>query len=38
MDFNGKTVAVIGVAKSGIAAARLLNGLGAEFLMYDAKP
>ena len=38
MDFNGKTVAIIGVAKSGIAAARLLKGLGANIIMYDAKP
>ena len=38
MDFNGKTVAIIGVAKSGIAAARLLKRLGANIIMYDAKP
>lgn len=38
MDFNGKTVAIIGVAKSGIAAARLLKKLGANIIMYDAKP
>ncbi|WP_158735452.1 UDP-N-acetylmuramoyl-L-alanine--D-glutamate ligase [Alteribacillus sp. YIM 98480] len=35
--FNGKNVLVVGLAKSGMAAAKLLNTLGAEVTVNDAK-
>ncbi|SDH90974.1 UDP-N-acetylmuramoyl-L-alanine--D-glutamate ligase [Alteribacillus bidgolensis] len=35
--FNGKNVLVLGLAKSGMAAAKLLNTLGAEVIVNDAK-
>src|SRR5258708_22470434 len=34
----GKTVAVVGLAKSGVAAARLLRRLGARVLASDSRP
>ncbi|MBR4343830.1 MAG: UDP-N-acetylmuramoyl-L-alanine--D-glutamate ligase [Lachnospiraceae bacterium] len=37
MDFNGKRVLIIGAGKSGISAARLLNGQNAEVTLYDDK-
>ena len=37
-DFSGKKVMVVGMAASGISAARLLLKLGAEVTLYDAKP
>ncbi len=37
MVFSGKKVMVVGVAKSGIASARLLINKGAEVVLYDAK-
>ena len=37
MDFLGKKVMVVGVAKSGIASARLLISKGADVVLYDAK-
>ena len=37
MEFNGKTVLVVGMAKSGIASARLLLDKGADVTLYDAK-
>ncbi len=37
MELNGKTVIVVGMAKSGIASARLLLDKGADVILYDAK-
>jgi len=37
MDFAGKKVMVVGMAKSGIACARLLIKKGADVVLYDAK-
>jgi UDP-N-acetylmuramoylalanine--D-glutamate ligase len=37
-DFNGKKVAVIGMARSGLAAAEVLTLRGAEVVLYDSKP
>ncbi|WP_050181530.1 UDP-N-acetylmuramoyl-L-alanine--D-glutamate ligase [Domibacillus robiginosus] len=37
-QFNGKKVLVLGLAKSGLAAARLLKKLGAEVTVNDGKP
>lgn len=37
MEFQGKKVLVVGMAKSGISAAHLLLKLGAEVLLYDRK-
>lgn len=37
MDFKDKRVLVSGMAKSGIAAAELLNALGARVILQDAK-
>lgn len=37
-DFAGKRVTVIGMARSGIAAARALHGMGAKITVTDAKP
>lgn len=37
-DFAGKSVAVVGAGKSGVAAARLLAVLGAEVSLVDHKP
>ena len=37
MDLNGKTAIVVGMAKSGIASARLLLSKGADVILYDAK-
>lgn len=37
MNYSGKKAIVIGMAKSGLAAARLLKELGAEVIVYDAK-
>jgi UDP-N-acetylmuramoylalanine--D-glutamate ligase len=34
---KGKKVMVVGMAKSGVASARLLIGLGAKVTLYDAK-
>jgi UDP-N-acetylmuramoylalanine--D-glutamate ligase len=38
MNFKDKRVAVIGMGRSGLAAAKLLNDLGAEVLVSDRKP
>ena len=38
MDFKGKKVMVVGMAKSGIASAGLLIAHGADVTLYDAKP
>ena len=38
MEFTGKKVMVVGMAASGISAANLLNKIGAEVILYDAKP
>jgi len=38
MDFSGKRVMVVGMAKSGIASAQLLLAKGARVVLYDAKP
>lgn len=35
MDFNNKSVMIIGAGLSGIAAARLLTGTGAKIVLYD---
>jgi UDP-N-acetylmuramoylalanine--D-glutamate ligase len=37
MDFNGKKVMIVGMAKSGFASARLLIDHGARVTLYDAK-
>lgn len=37
MDFNGKKIMVVGAGKSGISAANLLSGRGAEICLYDSK-
>ena len=37
-DFTGKRVTVVGMARSGIAAARALHGLGARVTITDMKP
>lgn len=37
MELSGKKVIVVGMAKSGIASARLLLDKGAEVILYDAK-
>ncbi len=37
MDFQGKKVLIVGMARSGMAAARLLCGKGAEVSLFDAK-
>lgn len=37
-EFYEKQVMVVGMARSGIAAARLLLALGARVMLYDAKP
>lgn len=38
MDFQNKTVLIIGMARSGLAAAKVLRELGAEVILNDAKP
>ncbi|MBI2842809.1 MAG: UDP-N-acetylmuramoyl-L-alanine--D-glutamate ligase [Armatimonadetes bacterium] len=37
-EFCGKTVAVVGMARTGMAAAEVLTDLGAEVVLYDQKP
>ena len=37
MEYNGKKVLVVGMAKSGLASAELLFRLGAHVIIYDAK-
>jgi UDP-N-acetylmuramoylalanine--D-glutamate ligase len=37
-DFKGKRVTVVGLARSGVAAARALHGLGAVVTVTDKKP
>ena len=37
-EFAGKTVAVLGLARSGLACAEVLTQLGARVRLYDAKP
>jgi len=37
MDINGKKVMVVGMAKSGLASARLLLDVGAKVVLYDMK-
>ncbi len=37
-DFAGKRVTVVGMARSGVAAARALHGLGAKVTVTDRKP
>ena len=37
MDFKGKKAVIIGAGKSGIAAAKLLDGQGAAVILYDDK-
>ena len=38
MRFEGKKVLVLGLAKSGLAAAELLYSLGAEVVVNDSSP
>ncbi|HAS52915.1 MAG: UDP-N-acetylmuramoylalanine--D-glutamate ligase [Nitrospirae bacterium GWC2_57_13] len=38
LDFRGKKVTVVGLARSGVAAARALAALGAEVTVTDRKP
>lgn len=37
-EFDGKSVAVIGMARSGLACAEVLTQLGAQVSLYDGKP
>ncbi|MGE5809260.1 MAG: UDP-N-acetylmuramoyl-L-alanine--D-glutamate ligase, partial [Nitrospirota bacterium] len=37
-DFRGKKVTVVGLARSGVAAARVLDALGAIVTVTDRKP
>ena len=37
MDYKGKKALVVGMAKSGVASAALLQSLGADVIIYDAK-
>ena len=37
MEYNGKKALVCGMARSGIAAAKLLNRLGARVTLQDMK-
>ena len=37
-DFAGKKISIIGAARSGIAAARVLKELGATVLLADSQP
>ena len=37
MDYKGKKVMVVGMAKSGLASARLLLDVGAQIVLYDMK-
>ena len=37
MELSGKKVMVVGMAASGISAAKLLLNIGAEVILYDAK-
>ncbi len=37
MDYKGKKVMVVGMAKSGLASARLLLDVGADVVLYDMK-
>ena len=37
MDYKGKRVMVVGMAKSGLASARLLLDVGAQVVLYDVK-
>ncbi len=37
-DFDGKTIAVLGMARSGLACADVLTQLGATVRLYDGKP
>jgi UDP-N-acetylmuramoylalanine--D-glutamate ligase len=37
-DFNNKTIAVVGLARSGLACCEVLTALGARVLPYDGKP
>jgi len=38
MDFSNKTILVIGMARSGIATAKVLRSLGATIIVNDSKP
>lgn len=37
MDYSGKTIAVIGMARTGMAVARVMSELGAHVVLYDIK-
>ena len=37
MDYAGKTIAVIGMARTGLAVARVMKNLGARVVLYDKK-
>jgi UDP-N-acetylmuramoylalanine--D-glutamate ligase len=37
-EFNGKTIAVLGLGRSGLASAEVLIELGAKVRLYDSKP
>lgn len=38
MDYAGKTIAVIGMARTGLAVAEVMVDLGARVVLYDQKP
>lgn len=38
MDFNGKKVLVVGLARSGLAAIKVLKKLGADIVLSESKP
>ena len=37
MDYTGKKVLIVGMAKSGVSAAKLLRHMGAQIALYDRK-
>ena len=37
MDYTGKKVLIVGMAKSGVSAAKLLHHMGAQIALYDRK-
>ncbi len=37
LDYKGKSIAIIGMARTGMAVAEVMNGLGARVVLYDRK-
>lgn len=38
MDYRGKRIAVVGMARTGLAAAEVMAALGADVVLFDSKP